>query len=389
MNAFASGVRVVDADSHLTPVPDLWTSRAPEKYKSRILHIEKIDGVPMWVNDGEVLGPERGGGVIDREGNKYPFQESMAIWSLEEVCLGAYDTNARLKVLDESGIEHQVLFPNAIGLGGQDLGKGKDPILKRLCVEIYNDAAIDLQNSSKMRFLPMPVMPAWDVDLCVKETERMAKAGMRGVNMTSDPQDLGGPDLASPKWDPLWEVCEDLQMPVHFHIGASITAMNFYGQYFWPSQDEYVKPAIGGSMLFIGNARVLINTVYAGIFDRFPKLRMVSVESGIGWIPFMNETMDYELWENAPAQFKALKRKPSEYFKDHWHATYWFERAQGNLQAVVDAVGEDNILFSTDYPHPTCLYPAPLASVAENMKHLRETSQRKILGENAAKLYRL
>ena len=57
---------------------------------------------------------------------------------------------------------------------------------------------------------------------------------------------------------------------------------------------------------------------------------MVSVESGIGWIPFMNETMDYELWENAPAQFKALKRKPSEYFKDHWHATYWFERAQGN-----------------------------------------------------------
>ncbi|RYD91896.1 MAG: amidohydrolase, partial [Sphingomonadales bacterium] len=293
------------------------------------------------------------------------------------------------EVLDESGISHQVLFPNSIGLGGQDLGTGKDPIIKQLCVEIYNDAAIELQTSSKMRFLPMPVLPAWDVAMCVRETERMAKAGMRGVNMTSDPQDLGGPDLASQKWDPLWEVCEDLQMPVHFHIGASITAMNFFGQYFWASQDEYVKPAIGGSMLFIGNARVLINTVYAGIFDRFPKLRMVSVESGIGWIPFMNETMDYELWENAPAQFKALKRKPSEYFKDHWHATYWFERAQGNLQAVVDAVGEDNILFSTDYPHPTCLYPAPLASAKENMSQLRETTQRKILGENAAKLYKL
>ena len=92
---------------------------------------------------------------------------------------------------------------------------------------------------------------------------------------------------------------------------------------------------------------------------------------------------------NKTAQFKALKRKPSEYFKDHWHATYWFERAQGNVQAVVDSVGEDNILFSTDYPHPTCLYPSPLASAEENMKHLRETSQRKILGENAAKLYRL
>src|SRR5262249_30582247 len=162
-------------------------------------------------------------------------------------------------------------FPNSIGLGGENLGTAHDPVIRKMCVEIYNDAAVELQQSSNMRFLPMPVLPAWDVDLSVKETERMAKAGMRGVNMTTDPQDLGAPDLAHRSWDALWDACERLNMPVHFHIGASITAMNFFGQYFWPSQDEYVKPAIGGSMLFIGNARVLINTVYAGIFDRFPK----------------------------------------------------------------------------------------------------------------------
>jgi len=219
----------------------------------------------------------------------------------------------------------------------------------------------------------MPIMPAWDIDLCVKEAERMAKADMRGVNMTTDPQDLGAPDLASRKWDPFWEACEALQLPVHFHIGASITAMNFFGQYFWPSQDEYVKPAIGGSMLFIGNARVLINTVYNGVFDRFPKLRMVSVESGIGWIPFINETMDYELSENAPAQMKALKRKPSEYFKEHWHATFWFERGWGNLQWLADTVGEDNILFSTDFPHPTCLYPEPLNAVRGGLDQVRDS----------------
>lgn len=103
----------------------------------------------------------------------------------------------------------------------------------------------------------------------------------------------------------------------------------------------------------------------------------------------MLETMDYELFENAPAQFKALKRKPSEYFKDHWHATYWFERANGNLQWLMDTVGEDNILFSTDFPHPTCLYPAPLNSAAGNMATLRDETRRKVLGENAAKLYRL
>jgi len=389
MSDIAADVQVIDADSHWTPMPDLWTSRAPQGYKDRVLHIEEHDGAQMWVMDGVAVSEVRGGSVIDKDGNKFAFNDSMPLWGYEESHAGAYDTGRRLEVLDDSGIQHQVLFPNAIGLGGQDLGTQGDDVVKLMCAEIYNDACADLQESSNMRFLPMPVLPAWDVALSVKETERMAARGMRGVNLTCDPQDLGAPDLANREWDALWEACESLQMPVHFHIGASVTAMNFYGQYFWPSQDEYVKPAIGGSMLFIGNARVLINTVYAGIFDRFPKLRMVSVESGVGWIPFMLETMDYELIENAPVQYAALKRKPSEYFADHWHATYWFEKNKGNVQGLIDSVGEDNVLFSTDYPHPTSLYPKPLDCVADQMSGLRDSTRRKVLGENAAKLYRL
>ena len=62
------------------------------------------------------------------------------------------------------------------------------------------------------------------------------RMGYRGINMTSDPQDSGSPDLGDPAWDPLWEVCADLQLPVHFHIGASQTALGFYGNHFWPSR---------------------------------------------------------------------------------------------------------------------------------------------------------
>jgi predicted TIM-barrel fold metal-dependent hydrolase len=283
-----------------------------------------------------------------------------------------------------------VLCPNSIGLGGQSLATATtDPLLRKLCIEIYNDAMAELQDWSNERFLPMPVLPAWSVEECVREAERVADLGLRGVNMTSDPQDAGSPDLASRAWDPLWEVCADLQLPVHFHIGASLTAMNFYGNYFWASQHEYVKPAIGGSMLFINNARVLINTIYAGIFDRFPRLRMVSVESGVGWIPFMLETMDYEIWENAPVQASELSKMPSEYFRDHWHATFWFEENQGDVQGLIDKVGEDNVLFETDFPHPTCLYPHPLDTVSEKMNSLRPETRNKVMGDNAAKLYRL
>jgi len=384
-------VKVVDADSHLTEPHDLWTKRAPAGYEDRVPRVEEVDGRPTWVVDGATLGFAGGGGVIDRQGKKFPFQESMVVWGIDRIHQAAFDPKARIEVLDESGIWAQVLFPNSIGLGGQGLSQAvKDPVLRRLCIEIYNDAMAEVQAESGNRLLPMPVLPAWDVGESVREAERVAALGARGVNLTSDPQDMGAPDLANRAWDPLWDVCDDLKLPVHFHIGASLTAMNFYGNYFWPSQDEYIKPAIGGTLLFIGNARVVVNVILCGMLDRHPGLKLVSVESGIGWVPFILEAMDYEVFENAPEQAAELSRMPSDYFKDHWYATFWFESNRGsNLQALVDSVGENNILFETDFPHPTCLYPKPLDTVAEKMATLTPSARRKILGENAAKLYRL
>jgi uncharacterized protein len=389
MGLIADDVQVIDADTHFTEPYDLWTSRAPAAYKDRVLHIEERNGVATWVVDGAELGFASGGGVVARDDSKLPLLDAMARGH-EWIHRGAFDPEARLEVMDECGIHAQVLFPNAVGLGGNNLNAAvQDESLRLLCVQIYNDAVAEMQERSNRRLLPIPVMPAWDVDRCVAETQRCAELGLRGINMTSDPQDLGSPDLANRAWDPLWEVCADLQLPVHFHIGSSNTAMDFYGKYFWESQDEYVKPAIGGSMLFINNARVVINTVFAGIFDRFPALQMVSVESGIGWVPFILETMDYELFENAPAQFDALSKKPSEYFRSNWYGTFWFEENQGDVQGLLDKVGEDRVLFETDFPHPTCLYPSPLETVAAKMNTLRPETRRKVMGENAARLYRV
>ena len=393
MTTFASEaperLAVLDADSHLTDVDDLWTKRAPAAYKDQILHVENIDGVRTWVVEGISVGKAGGGSTIDKAGIKHPFQESMVEWDFERAHIGAWDIDTRLEVLDTMGIQHQVLYPNALGLGGQALADVKDPVLRNLCVEIFNDSRAEIQSRTNNRLLPMPILPSWDIDACVREAQRISDMGLRGVNMTSDPQDLGSPDLANRAWDPLWEACADLELPVHFHIGASLTAMNFFGQYFWESQHEYVKPAIGGAMLFIGNARVVINTIFAGVFDRHPKLKMVSVESGIGWVPFILETMDWELPENAPAQAAELDRAPSEYFKTNWYATMWFETGRGHLQELVDKVGEDNIMFETDFPHPTSLWPKPLEHVHDAMATLRPETRRKILAENGNKLYRL
>ena len=385
----ADDFRVIDADTHMTERHDLFTSRAPAGFEERVPRVTDIDGAAWWTLEGAPLGPARAGGVIDREGNKFPFEETK-VWGIDRVHEAAYDPKLRLELMDDCGIHAQVIYPNAVGIGGQNLANAPaDPVLRRLCCEIYNDSMAELQEWSNNRFLPMPVMPSWSIDECVVEAQRCAELGFRGVNMTSDPQDAGSPDLAHRDWDAFWEVCADLDLPVHFHIGASLTSINFYGKYFWPSLHDNLKPAVGGAMLFLNNARVVINSVYAGIFDRHPKLRMVSVESGMGWIPFMLEAMDYEILENAPAQAAQLDRMPSAYFRDHWFATFWFERNQGNLQSLIDAVGEDNVMFETDFPHPTCLYPDPLGTVGGTMSTLRPETRKKVMGNNAAALYRI
>ena len=380
---------VVDADSHWSEPPDLFTKRAPAGFEDRVPHVEEVDGQRVWTFDGHVLGRFSAAGVIGRDGTKESAHKALFEWDHDEIHVGAYDPKVRLEVLDECGIDAQVIFPSTIGLGGQDLGIVDDEALCRLAVEIYNDGMAEIQAESNNRLLPLPLMPAWDVDTCVREARRVAALGARGVNMTSDPQDLGAPDLANRAWDPLWEVCAELQLPVHFHIGASVTGMTFYGKYPWESHPANTKLAIGGTLLFIGNARVVTNLILSGMFDRHPDLKMVSVESGVGWIPFILETLDYEMAENAPQELAQLKKPPSEYFRSNLYATFWFEKNRNKLPELVEAVGEDNILFETDFPHPTCMYPNPLQTVAEKMATLSPEAQRKIMGENARKLYRL
>jgi predicted TIM-barrel fold metal-dependent hydrolase len=99
--------------------------------------------------------------------------------------------------------------------------------------------------------------------------------------------------------------------------------------------------------------------------------------------------MDYELEENAPEYAQKLQKLPSEYFRDNWFATYWFEKGRGDLQHLIDTVGEDKIMFETDFPHPTCLYPDPLEIVGDRIGTLRPETQHKVMGGNASKLYRL
>jgi uncharacterized protein len=386
----AAGIslKVIDADTHLTEPHDMWTKRAPAKFRDRVPQVKMLDGVRSWVIDGNQsigTGAHPNSSVL-KEGGKVRDLDKFLKLQFEDVHAGSSDVKERIRVMDEAGIYAQIVYPNILGFGGQASAK-VDPELRLLCTRIYNDAMAELQEESGQRLFPMALLPWWDVKEAVKETERCAAMGLKGININSDPHmikdDSGGmiPDLGTEHWFPLWEVCNDRNIPINFHIGGSETSIDWMGQQGWPSLPRDLRSGISGAMLFFNNGKVVSNLIYSGILDRFKNLKFVSVESGIGWVPFLMEALDYQMEEIA--ETKSFEKKPSEYFKSNFYACFWFEKK--DVSDTLHKVGIDNCLFETDFPHPTSLYP--IDNLEQRLSSLTPEDRAKVLSLNAAKLY--
>ena len=378
---------IIDADTHLTEPHDLWTRHAPKGFEDRVPQVRLVDGQASWVIDGSInLGRAMASGVVGLDGKKLPGTTAYTL-PFEEIHRGAHDIEARLAMMDEQGIDAQILYPNTIGFGGQRFFVVKDPELRLLTLRVYNDAMAEIQESSGGRLLPMGVIPWWDLEASVAELTRFAGLGLHGLNTTAHPHEYGLPDLADPYWNPIWEAAADLELPVNFHIGASDSAMDWFGSVPWPSHGADQKMGIGSAMIYLHNASVVANMVYSGVLERFPTLQMVSVESGVGWIPFLMRALDYQIGEMAPGAMDFLSMAPSEYIRRQVHSCFWFEKE--GLNEAIAAIGPQHLMFETDFPHPTCLYPDGLDTAAEALAPVDPALRADLMGGNAARLYRI
>ncbi len=379
-----SGLKVVDTDTHITEWHDLWTSRASPKYRDQVPRVIKNDqGIGRWIiGDDHFLASDTGHSALTKDGGKLPGYGFNYI-SIDEVHPGAYDVRERVKYMDEAGIAAQIGYTNILGFGGQR-AMTVDPDLRLVSMQILNDALAEMQADSNNRIYPMTMLPWWDIDLCVKEAERGKAMGLRGINMNSGPHTHGLPDLAQPYWDPLWDFCQSEGQPVNFHIGASDESSTWFGHGQWDGYTENMRMAFGTIMLFGGNMTVLINMVMSGMLDRHPNLKICSVESGVGWIPFLIEALQYQLTDQAgrPPETPVV-----ETFRKHFYICSWYEQA--TLLNAMEVVGADNILFETDFPHPTCLYPEPLEQIAPAVAKMTPVQRGKMFQTNAEKLYNL
>ena len=175
-----------------------------------------------------------------------------------------------------------------------------------------------MQAESRGRLFPQAMLPIWDVAAAVKELERAQdELGLTGIVITDLPEPWGLPPLSDPHWNPLWDAVQSRGMPVNFHIGSGGRPIRLWGSY--PPARAF---AALSTMAQMGNLVCIVNLISSGLLDRFPRLKFVSVESGIGWLPFMLESLDYQFVENGVDD---LKLKPTEYFRRQIYGSYWFE----------------------------------------------------------------
>lgn len=378
---------IIDTDAHFTEPADLWTSRAPESMKDKVPHVKHVDGKDQWFIDGDQPFGNVGLCIVDNKAKKHYERGVSGLDTFDECHPAAYDVNERVKLMDELGIWGQVVYPNTGGISSSVLvTKIQDDALRTLCVEIYNDAAADVQRESGGRVVPMALLPAWDGEAMAKEARRCVDdLGLKGFTVADKPEFLGVPSFMDKHWAPVLEVCNEAGASLNFHIGGDPSSSPLLA-FPWDDYGPETKVAIWTCLFSMSNARTIANWCYSGLLDTYPNLKLVSVESGCGWIPYLLEAMEYQLDEMMPNEGKRLQRRPKEYFLDHFYATFWFE--DWGPENVETFGLQDNLMVETDFPHPTCLFPhgPHLGAIMENWS---EDTKRKVLQDTAAELYQI
>jgi predicted TIM-barrel fold metal-dependent hydrolase len=225
----------------------------------------------------------------------------------------------------------------------------------------------------------------------VAEMRRAKSLGMRGVILSSWPS--GAPSL-SKEDDIFWEEVQKLDMPVSIHLGVQSKQTAQPGAQAQTGVAQATGLLTSGAKSVVGYStagmdtmpNIIAESILSGLFDRYPKLRFISVEAGAGWIPYFLEQMDDRYWRNRGWAKVDLAMLPSEYFRRNWMATFVLD-----FYGIKNrhAAGIRNIMWSTDYPHHICDWPYSRKNAMEMFAGVAEDERDLICSGNAARLYKL
>jgi predicted TIM-barrel fold metal-dependent hydrolase len=376
--------KVISADSHIVEPPHIWEKYLDPEFKKFAPKVVKdADGGDAW-QLGEAVAPI--GLVTVKRGRK--FSDPSYKWTglkFDDVNQGAFYGEPRLKEQTEDGVDAEILYgPNRTIMYFTGLGQKE---LALAAIRAYNDwMQKEFCAADRKRLFGLAMIPNVGLEPAIAELKRCHALGARGCAIWAWPS---GGDLLSAEDDAFWKVAQELKMPINIHVrmpGSKGLAGRFQ-EGSVQTQKVVRNPLVGMSCSSIEQMPYIVaETIFSGLFDRFPKLQFVGAEVNIGWVPEVLEMMDDHYERDAHWTKTSLKKKPSEYWYSNWAATFLMDHFG---VAVRKWVGIENALWSTDYPHHRTDWPESMPLLEKVMKDVPAAEKHAMLAGNSMRIFNI
>jgi predicted TIM-barrel fold metal-dependent hydrolase len=360
---------VISADSHVVEPHDLWRTGVEARYRDRAPRLVHEGATDRLVCDeaamppvGLLAGCARGDDEVRAEGR----------WD-DDVPASGYEPTARLRDVESDGVDAEVLFPTI----GMHLDPIADEGLQWALFRAYNSWLAAFCAAAPERFKAVAMLTAEDADLAVAEMERGRSLGHVGIMLPLIP----GGELAyhQERYDPVWRAAVDLAMPVNLHTSTTRDTA-----FAWDAGSV----STNWVLKTMHSQRVLLDLVFRGLFDRFPELRVVSVESDAGWAGNVVERADFWWRRNrkvyAGGAEAVCVEPPSAYFGRNIKLTYMRDRTAVLAHEVI---GADTMMWSTDFPHHVSTWPSSRSVLDEQFAGQDPALRHQVVCGNVRQLY--
>ncbi len=366
------------ADSHVIEPPDLWSSRIERKYRHRAPRLVSSETGDWWFVDGLRTMSVTGGTEI---GVRFEQPEKLRRESrFAEVVKGAYDTAARLKDMEQDGVAGEVVYPTL----ALNMWRHPDSELLTALFRCYTDWVAEFSRDSKGLVRAAAPINLDDIDEGVRSMEHAARHGAAAAMISVFPPEERW--YGHPMYDRVWAAAQDLDLAISLHVGTNRTLPPA------PMKDRtgpFLFPTPGLQVTVAHWVQVsLADMIFSGVFQRYPALRVVSVEHDVAWAPHFLTTMDY-IYTQKPRRPEWTRFKneaiPSDFFHRNVFITFQEDTVGTRLR---DVIGVENLMWGSDYPHPESTFPRTRQVLARVFAGVPEAEVEKIVYGNVSRVFR-
>jgi uncharacterized protein len=290
---------------------------------------------------------------------------------------GHSDPHERLKDMDTDGVEAEVLYSEVSAFRFLYLIEDG----WREATRAFNDALGAFGAVDPKRLIVSYQIPIHDIDFAVEEVRRVVSTyDAKSLQLPVFPNELGFPEYFDARYDPLWTLIQELDLPICCHIGLN-TSLNDLAR-----RDPTPQKGVMVPMVAFCTAEAFGMWILSGVLERFPRLKLVFVEPGVGWVPWYLDIID-DMKTRQGYQFPAISELPSTYF----HRNIWltFIDEPDTIQLLRHKIGVENIMWSSDYPHPVSSWPNSRVLVEKALADLPDEERDLIVSGNAARVWGL